>query len=62
MSDKPANILALGVQDKPGGEVRVTEVLCFNFPPLSKEEIGELSWRVTQFFENRAMKQTKRLP
>lgn len=42
------NILALGYRDKRG-HVVVTDVLCFNFPEMTQEELGELSWKLTQW-------------
>lgn len=42
------NILALGCKDKRGYVV-VTDVLCFNFPEMTQEELGALSWKLTQW-------------
>lgn len=45
------SILALGYRAKDGSIV-VTNVLCSNFPDLTDEELGKLSWQLTQWGAN----------
>lgn len=43
-----SNIVALAIQN-PDGTVTVTDVLCNNFPTLSRDKIAALSWKLCEF-------------
>lgn len=44
----PRDTLMLG-HSAPDGTVTVTDVLCSNFPKMTREEVASLSWRIQQW-------------
>lgn len=49
MRPKPTAV-TLSYQNERG-EMIVTDVLCTNLPPLTGDQLADLSWRLTQFFQ-----------
>lgn len=47
-SEKQPHVLALGYQDD-NGYIVVTDVLCMNFPNLSKEQKADLSFKLSTY-------------
>lgn len=56
-SEPSPNVVALGYKGADGVIV-VTDVLTANLPPMTKEQIAELSWKLDVFFKTAVRRPT----